>query len=227
MSTEVSPPDPRSSRGPSLRGGLFRSCGALFVPCIAVFLLLLGATVGVGQEARATVVGVVTDRAGNPLRSVSITRVGTSLGTFSGASGAFVLRGVPPGDVVLRATTQGFRRSEVSVRVEAGVTTEVVFVLAPDPIGLDAVMVTGTMRRTTVSASPVKVEIVPITVLQRSSTNNLTEALQYVNGLYNQVDCGVCYTNNIRINGMEGPNTAVLIDGMPILSSLASVYGLN
>ncbi|MEX2467234.1 MAG: TonB-dependent receptor, partial [Gemmatimonadota bacterium] len=39
--------------------------------------------------------------------------------------------------------------------------------------------------------------------------------------------CGVCYTNNIRINGMEGPYTAVLIDGMPLMSSLASVYGLN
>jgi outer membrane receptor for ferrienterochelin and colicins len=173
------------------------------------------------------VVGVVTDGAGNALRSVSIMKVGSTLGTLSGESGTFVLREVSPGDVVLRATTQGYRVSEVSVRVQAGATAEVSFVLLPDPIGLDAVTITGTMRRTSVSASPVKVEIVPATVLQRSLTNNLTEALQYVNGLYNQVDCGVCYTNNIRINGMEGPYTAVLIDGMPILSSLASVYGLN
>jgi outer membrane receptor for ferrienterochelin and colicins len=48
-----------------------------------------------------------------------------------------------------------------------------------------------------------------------------------VNGLSNQVECGVCYTNSIRINGMEGPYTSVLIDGMPLMSALASVYGLN
>ena len=53
------------------------------------------------------------------------------------------------------------------------------------------------------------------------------DSVERVNGLYQQVDCGVCNTNNIRINGIDGPNTAVLIDGMPVMSSLATVYGLN
>ena len=53
------------------------------------------------------------------------------------------------------------------------------------------------------------------------------EALKTVNGVQTQQDCGVCGTNSLRINGMEGPYTAVLIDGAPIMGSLASVYALN
>jgi outer membrane receptor for ferrienterochelin and colicins len=48
-----------------------------------------------------------------------------------------------------------------------------------------------------------------------------------VSGLSTQLNCGVCGTNAIRVNGVEGANTAVLIDGMPIMGALASVYGLN
>jgi outer membrane receptor for ferrienterochelin and colicins len=51
--------------------------------------------------------------------------------------------------------------------------------------------------------------------------------ISFLPGLTQQVDCGVCFTNNIRINGMEGPYTAVLIDGTPMMSALATVYGLN
>ena len=53
------------------------------------------------------------------------------------------------------------------------------------------------------------------------------ESLEHVNGLYQQVDCAVCGTNNVRINGLEGVHTAFLIDGIPIMGALASVYGLN
>ncbi|MFM2375271.1 MAG: hypothetical protein RLZZ165_368, partial [Bacteroidota bacterium] len=57
--------------------------------------------------------------------------------------------------------------------------------------------------------------------------NGLMETIDYVNGMRQQINCGVCGTNDIHINGMEGPYTLVLIDGMPIVSSLGSVYALN
>ena len=56
--------------------------------------------------------------------------------------------------------------------------------------------------------------MVPAAVLQRNATNNIMETIQSVNGLYQQVDCGVWCTNNIRITGMDGPYTAVRIDGI-------------
>lgn len=212
--------------------GLFRSgscrrfvVSVLVLVSVAVDSLSSGSAVA--QEGYGTVVGSVVDGEGNAVRSASVTLVGSAQASLSDARGTVVLRGIPPGEGVLRATAPGHRMMDVSFRMEAGHTTHVAIVLATDPIAMDAVTVTGTMRQTSVSASPVKVSVVPAAVLRRNATNNLTEAIQYVNGLYNQVDCGVCYTNSIRINGMEGPYTAVLIDGMPLMSSLASVYGLN
>lgn len=46
--------------------------------------------------------------------------------------------------------------------------------------------------------------MVPRAVIERSNTSNLVDALNYVSGLQVQVECGIYYTNNIRINGMDG-----------------------
>ena len=51
--------------------------------------------------------------------------------------------------------------------------------------------------------------------------------MQNVNGVRPQLNCNVCNTGDIHINGLEGPYTLVLIDGMPIVSGLSTVYGLS
>lgn len=91
---------------------------------------------------------------------------------------------MPAGRGALRATAPGYRAVEVPFEAARGSTVRVDFSLAAEPVTLDAIAVTGTMRRRSVSESPVKVEVVPSAVLQRNVTNNLTEAIQFVNGLY-------------------------------------------
>lgn len=216
----------RSPNPTSLRPGR-RAFGMMLLSAAALLSLLTQAPPTSAQETTGSVSGSVTDDRGNPLHSATITVTGSSRETLSDASGTFLLRGVPAGEGSLRATVPGYRTAEIPFTVTTGGTARIDFALVTDPIAIDAITVTGMMRRTSVSESPVKVEVVPAAVLQRNTTNNLTEALQFVNGLSNQVDCGVCYTNNIRINGMDGPYTAVLIDGMPLMGALASVYGLN
>ena len=154
-------------------------------------------------------------------------RVVGGSGTLSDAAGRYRLS-VPAGEkAVIRVSTLGYGAVERSVTVAAGETVRLDVELATAAMALDPIVVTGTMRETRVSRSPVKVEVVSGRYLQRSASQSLAESIRYVNGLYEQVDCAVCYTNSIRINGMEGPYTAVLIDGMPIMGALASVYGLN
>ena len=179
----------------------------------------------VAGQNRDAVHGRVVRQSGSPVPYASIAVVGSQRGVIADADGRFRVVGLPLGDHVLIASAQGF--GAVETRVRAGSAEVVTIVLEPDPVALEALTVTGTMKSATVAESPVKVNVVPRAVLQRNATNNLVEAVQFVNGIYNQVDCGVCYTNSLRINGMEGPYTAVLIDGMPLMSSLASVYGLN
>jgi outer membrane receptor for ferrienterochelin and colicins len=181
------------------------------------------------RDAGHAVIGQVLQESGHPVAYATVQLAGTQRGVIADADGRFRLGGLAPGAHALLASAQGYAAIERQVMVGQqdrgdGLLT---LILHPDPVALEALTVTGTMKSTTVSQSPVKVSVVPQAVLQRNATNNLVEAISFVNGLYQQVDCGVCYTNNLRINGMEGPYTAVLVDGMPIMSSLASVYGLN
>lgn len=92
---------------------------------------------------------------------------------------------------------------------------------------LEDVVVTGTMKQTSRSASPVSVEVYQSSYFRKSPAPSIFESLQMINGVRPQLNCAICNTGDIHINGMEGPYTLVLIDGMPIVSSLSSVYGLS
>lgn len=95
---------------------------------------------------------------------------------------------------------------------------------------MDEVVVTGTMRPTFVSQSPVKIDVITSTYLNRfipAASSSIVEGVTLVNGVQEVVACGVCFTNSISINGLPCPYTAVLMDGTPIYGNLASVYGLN
>ena len=92
---------------------------------------------------------------------------------------------------------------------------------------LNEVVLTGTMKAVSKKDSPVPVEIYTSKYFKTNPNPTLFESLGMINGIQPQVNCNVCATGDIHINGMEGPYTMILIDGMPIVSSLATVYGLN
>ena len=92
---------------------------------------------------------------------------------------------------------------------------------------LNEVVVSGTLKAVRRLESAVPVEVYSPVFFKKNPTASIYEALQNVNGVRPQLNCGVCNTGDIHINGLEGPYTSVLIDGMPIVSSLSTVYGLS
>ncbi len=92
---------------------------------------------------------------------------------------------------------------------------------------LSEVVVTGTMKEVKRLESPVAVELYNPGFFRKNPTSCIFDGLQQVNGVRPQINCNVCNTGDIRINGLPGPYTMVLIDGMPIVSSLSTVYGLS
>lgn len=92
---------------------------------------------------------------------------------------------------------------------------------------IDDIVMTGTIKPVSRSKSPVAVEIYSQKFFQKNPTPNIFEAIAMVNGVKPQLNCSVCNTGDIHINGLEGPYTMILIDGMPIVSSLSTVYGLS
>lgn len=91
---------------------------------------------------------------------------------------------------------------------------------------LKSVVISGTLQEITKEKSPVPIDIISAQAFKRNVSSNIFDALQQVNGVQPQINCNVCNTGDIHLNGMEGPYTLVTIDGMPIVSSLATVYGL-
>lgn len=105
--------------------------------------------------------------------------------------------------------------------------TKIEIELMPMAGSLNQVVVTGTMRAVKRTETPVPVEVYSPAFFLKNPTPTLFDALQMINGVRPQLNCNVCSTGDIHINGLEGPYTMILIDGMPIVSSLASVYGLS
>ena len=92
---------------------------------------------------------------------------------------------------------------------------------------INDVVITGTLKPVSRSKSPVAVEIYSQKFFQKNPTPSVFESIAMVNGVKPQLNCSVCNTGDIHINGLEGPYTMILIDGMPIVSSLSTVYGLS
>lgn len=192
-----------------------------------LLLSLLFSFTGLAQaQSTATISGTITSN-GELLTGVNIGIAELQKGVTSGSDGTFKISGIPAGTYVLQASSVGYKTFREEISLSSGEELELNIELEESLLELDQLVVTGTMRETYIKDSPVKVNVVSNRFLNKNPGNNLMESVSYINGLYNQVDCGVCSTNSIRINGMEGAYTAVLIDGMPIMGSLASVYGLN
>src|SRR5690606_36396004 len=96
-----------------------------------------------------------------------------------------------------------------------------------DDIEFEGAVITGTMKEVSRLDSPVPVEVITSKLFQKNPSPSLFDAIGMVNGVRPQINCNVCNTGDIQINGMQGPYTMILIDGMPIVSALSTVYGLN
>ncbi|TYP92172.1 outer membrane receptor for ferrienterochelin and colicins [Fodinibius salinus] len=192
-------------------------------------LLLLSITipvVAIGQSG-GTVKGTIYSN-GNPVAGANVIITQLQKGSPSDNDGTFRLSNITPGNYTLLVSAVGYKRYSREITIREGKRINIDIQLKAKTEQLEEVVVTGTMRETYVKESPVKVAVITPQRLQRSKTSsNIMDLISNVNGLSTQLNCGVCGTNAIRINGVEGPNTAVLIDGMPIMGALASVYGLN
>lgn len=92
---------------------------------------------------------------------------------------------------------------------------------------LDEVVVSVTLTAISKRESPISIEVYTSKFLEKIPVSGLFEATQNINGVRPQLNCAVCNTGDIHINGMEGPYTMITIDGMPLVGGLSSVYGLQ
>jgi outer membrane receptor for ferrienterochelin and colicins len=160
-----------------------------------------------------------------PLPFVNVYLEETSKGTLSDEEGQFRIDNIKNGEYTLIASFTGYIKERHDIVVSNKDLRLELDLLQNESLG--EVVITGTLKPVSRMESPVPVEVYTPTFLKKNPTPNIFEALQNVNGVRPQLNCNVCNTGDIHINGLEGPYTLVLIDGMPIVSGLSTVYGLS
>ena len=145
---------------------------------------------------------------------------------FTDSLGKFAFEALPSGSYHIKVSMLGFRTYNSKIELKSDTILGQIQLESLDE-KLNEVVITGTQKEVNRLESPVPVEIYTAKFFQKNPTPSIFDALQNVNGVRPQLNCNICNTGDIHINGLEGPYTMVLIDGMPIVSSLSTVYGLS
>jgi outer membrane receptor for ferrienterochelin and colicins len=194
---------------------------------ILIITLILAHTVWVSAQIQGSLSGRVLDAlTREPVIGATLLAEGQITGgTYTDTSGQFLINNLPSGAALtLSIRALGYNTWRGTLY---GTTNPQLILLEPTDNTLSTVVVSATMKEVSKDASPIPVEIYTPKFFQKNATASIFEALTVVNGVRPQVNCNVCNTGDIQINGMAGPYTMVTIDGMPIVSGLSTVYGLS
>ncbi|WP_420321150.1 TonB-dependent receptor [Flagellimonas sp.] len=187
---------------------------------------LIGVLICTSITAQSTIKGTLTEN-GQPIAYANVLLKGTQIGTATNVDGYYELSNIKAGQYTLMATSIGYISYRTSFLIGKDEVKTIDMELEASAESLEETVVTGTLKPVSRLESAVPVEVYTPAFLKKNPTPNIFEALQNVNGVRPQINCNVCNTGDIHINGLEGPYTLVLIDGMPIVSGLGTVYGLS
>ncbi|NOU61243.1 TonB-dependent receptor [Marinifilum caeruleilacunae] len=195
--------------------------------CLSVALMVLS-FVSVAQEKRtdANIYGhVIADGEHLPFATISIE--GTTIGTAADETGHFQIVNLPLGSLKIKAQAIGYKSQVVTVEFKKGESKEVHFDLEKDVLGIDEVVVTGDRNEKNRTESSTIVNTLTPKLFTTTQSVTLSESLNFAPGLRMENNCQNCGFTQVRMNGMEGPYSQVLINSRPIFSGLAGVYGLE
>lgn len=160
------------------------------------------------QQGSSIIKGSITSSQ-KPVGFVSFGLVGTANGGTADENGNYILKDVVPGTYKISFSALGYDKLSKTIMVKDKETLVLAIELKEKQNHLGEVVVTGTMKETYTTLSPIKVEVFTPTLFKKNPTASIFESLQLVNGVQPQLNCNVCSTGDIHINGMEGPYTMV------------------
>lgn len=193
----------------------------------AFLILIVCSLIGHFTIAQSGIVmGKVIDAEGEIVEMATVTIPKLNIGMLTDSTGSYHLNDIPYGKWQIVANYSGFEKYTSDIIVDRSEFNYIIQ-LVEETTSLDDIVISGTMKEVSKTESFVPVEVYTAKFFKSNPTPSLFDALQNINGVRPQLNCNVCNTGDIHINGLEGPYTMILIDGMPIVSGLSSVYGLS
>ena len=161
------------------------------------------------------------------LSFVNVQVEGTSLGCLTDESGHFYLKNLPEGELTIVFSMMGYETEKRTVTLHRDTLVEMNVAIAETSFMIDNVVVTANKYETKQREVATIVNVIPPLIIESTTSNSMADVLNFQTGLRVEETCSNCGVPQIRINGLEGQYTQILMDSRPIFSSLASVYGLE
>ncbi len=153
--------------------------------------------------------------------------VGRSGGTISNEEGQFEFRKLPAGRYTLRVSVLGYKTQEKTVEVSKDFTAVLHFQMVQEAFLTDEVVVSANRNEVSRREAPVVVNVISAKLFETVNSTDLAKSLNFQSGLRVENNCQNCAFPQVRINGLEGPYSQILINSRPIVSALSGVYGLE
>ena len=180
------------------------------------------------SETDAHIYGHVIDKTtGEHLPYIVVLIKGTTIGVTTESTGHYMIKNVPEGQFTLEVSAIGYKSQTREVSVRKGHSYEINFALEEDHVQIDGVIVSATRSETTRKMSPTLVNVVGMDIYNKSNCTTVAQGLAFQPGVRVENNCQNCGFQQIRINGLDGQYTQILIDSRPIFSALAGVYGIE
>ena len=180
------------------------------------------------QETDAHIYGHVIDKTtGEHLPYIVVMLKGTTIGVTTENTGHYMMRNIPEGSFTLEVSAIGYKTQTREINVRKGRSYEVNFTLEEDLVQIDGVIVSATRSETTRRMSPTLVNVVGMDTYNKTNATTVAQGLAFQPGIRVENNCQNCGFQQVRINGLDGQYTQILIDSRPIFSALAGVYGIE
>lgn len=192
---------------------------------VAALCIVLSAE---ANNTDAHIYGHIIDSAtGEHIPHIVVMLKGTTIGVSTDNSGHYVMRNLPEGKFTMEVSAIGYKTQTKEVEIRKGMSIEVNFTLEEDHVLLDGVIVSATRSETTRKMSPTLVNVVSMDTYAQGNCTTVAQGLAFQPGVRIENNCQNCGFQQVRINGLDGQYTQILIDSRPIFSALAGVYGIE
>ena len=190
--------------------------------------MAIGSAFAQAELTDANVVGHVIDKkTGEHLPYVTIRLTGTTYGTMTDATGHYFLKNVANGKYTIEASCIGYISQQYEVTIKSDITQEVNFLLVEDVMQLEQIVVTGNKGEVKRRNSSTLVNVLNAKTFDLVSACSLADGLNFQPGVRVENNCQNCGFTQVRINGLDGHYSQVLMNSHPVFSALAGVYGLE
>ena len=180
------------------------------------------------KTSDANIIGHVKERAsGNHLPYVTVRILGTTIATVTDHTGHYFFKNLPVGKHTLEVSFVGYETVQREVTVAKDKTIEENFLLEFDNVSLEEVVVSANRSATRRRLAPNLVSVVGAKLFETTQSTCLAEGLNFQPGVRTEDDCQNCGFAQVRINGLDGHYSQILIDSRPVFSALNGVYGLE